>query len=148
MGHQTATGESGSSSGSTTESGCLTTSPLSLIRAVSPVHPEPVPTWASTWDAPRPSPRITPSTRAGCSCEASRAISIARSASSSSATTTMVSTMPMAGLPARVRALTNSAAMPAESVSLRASIMAGRLQERPSRASIFVAPSGPQPPEG
>ena len=45
-GHQIATGESGSSSGSTTDSGCLTTSPFSRISAVSPVQPSPVPTWA------------------------------------------------------------------------------------------------------
>ena len=51
VGHQIATGESGSSSGSTTDSACLTTSPLSRISAVSPVQPSPVPTWALTCGA-------------------------------------------------------------------------------------------------
>ena len=97
---------------------------------------------------PRPSPRITPSTRAGCSCEASRAISIAVSAWSSSATTTMVITMPIAGLPARIRARTNSAAMPGGVGVAECDHHQGLLQVRPSRASIFSADSGPQVPDG
>ena len=109
--HQMATGESGSSSGSTTESACLTTSPRSRISAVSPVQPARVPTWACTWEAPRASPRMTPSVRAGCSWAAIRAEVIASSAWSSSVTTMRVSTMPMAGLPALIRSLTNAEAI-------------------------------------
>src|SRR3954452_10598903 len=112
-GHQMATGESGSSSGSTTDSACLTTSPFSRISAVSPVQPPPVPTCALTCGAPRASPRITPSTRAGCSCDACLATAIASPAPSSSTTTTRVITMLIAGLPARTRDATNSAAIPA-----------------------------------
>src|SRR5680860_820499 len=123
-GHQTATGESGSRSGRTTESGCLTTSPLSRISAVSPPQPEPVPTCALTTAWPRASPRIMPSTRAGCSCEAVRAESMASWAWSSSTTMTSVITMPMAGEPAFLRARRNSAAIPAELVSV-SSIISG-----------------------
>ena len=118
VGHHATTGESGSSSGRTTDSGCRVTSPLRRISAVSPLQPAPMPTWASTLPRPRPSPMITPSTRAGCSWEASRATRIASSAWSSSTTTTNVITMPIAGLPARVRARTNSAAIAEEVVSL------------------------------
>src|SRR4051812_1154324 len=118
VGHQMATGESGSSRGSTTDSACLTTSPLSRIRAVSPLHPEPVPTWAFTTALPRASPRMTPSTRAGCSFEAARAEAIASSEVSSSTTMIRVITMPIAGEPALVRARTSSAAMPAALVSV------------------------------
>ena len=128
--HQIATGESGSRSGSTTESACLTTSPRSRIRAVSPVQPARVPTWAWTWEAPRASPRMTPSERAGCSWAAILAEVIAWSACSSSTTTIRVSTMPMAGLPALRRSLTNAEAI-ADAVVLvssiiRASSRAGR----------------------
>src|SRR6478735_9151491 len=111
QGHQIATGESGSSSGSTTDSACLTTSPRSRISAVSPDQPAPVPTWALICAAPRPSPRITPSTRAGCSWEAARAACMALSASSSSTTMINVITIPIAGEPARDRARVNSAAI-------------------------------------
>src|SRR3954471_15746367 len=123
-GHQTTTGESGSRSGRTTDSGCLVTSPVSRIRARSPEAPEPIPTLASTCEAPRRSPRTTPRIRAGCSCEAVRATAMASSASSLSATTTSVMIIPMAGLPERRRARTNSAAMALELVSVRSIISA------------------------
>src|SRR4051812_25691531 len=128
-GHHAATGESGSSRGSTTDSQCLTTSPLSRMSAVSPVQPPPVPTCALTCGAPRASPRITPSTRAGCSCDACLATAIASPAPSSSTTTTRVITMLIAGLPARTRDATNSAAIPAALVFI-SSITVG-----PSRSS-------------
>jgi hypothetical protein len=96
----------------------LTTSPRSRISAVSPVRPPPVPTWACTWDVPRRSPRITPSTRAGCSREAAFAAFMASSAFSSSTTTTSVRTMPMAGLPALMRSLTKAAAISEAVVSV------------------------------
>ena len=54
--------------------------------------------------------------------------------------------MPMAGLPAQWRAPTNSAAISPESVSVSCDHH-GRLQVRPSRASIFAADAGPQVPE-
>src|SRR3954447_16626161 len=117
-GHHAATGESGSSRGSTTDSQCLTTSPLRRMSAVSPVQPAPVPTCALTCGAPRASPRTTPSTRAGCSWDACRAAAIASGAWSSSTTMTSVITIPIAGLPARIRAATNSAAIPAAFVSI------------------------------
>ena len=136
----------------------MVTSPLSRMNAVSPVQPEPIPTCASTRDWPRPFPRITPSTRAGCSREAVRAAFMVSAASASSTTNTSVITMPMAGLPARRRALTNSEAIALEVVSV-SSIMPGsprgvgtagwghgRLQTRPSRASIRSAEAGPQVP--
>ena len=74
------------------------------------------------------------------------AASIASAASSSGATMISVITMPIAGLPARVRAWTNSAAIFDELVSV-SSIIQGLLQTRPSRASILSADSGPQVPD-
>ena len=128
-GHQTATGESGSSSGSTTEAGCLVTSPESRICARSPETPEPMPTWASTRGAPRRSPKTTLRMREGCSREADRATAIASSEVFSSATMTRVMTMPMAGLPDRRRARMNSAAISPEWVSV-SSIISGCLRSR------------------
>ena len=58
---------------------------------------------------------------------------------------TIVITMPIAGLPAFLRARTNSAAIAAALVSVSSII--GRLQTRPSRASIASADAGPQVPD-
>src|SRR4051794_9239844 len=122
-GHQTTTGESGSSRGSTTDSGCRVISPLSRISARSPDMPEPMPTSASTRAVPRPLSSTTPRRRAGCSRAAARATDIASEAASSATMNTSVITMPIAGLPARLRARRNSAAIPLELVSV-SSIMA------------------------
>ncbi len=141
-----ATGESGSSSGSTTDSACLTTSPLSRIRAVSPPQPSPVPTWALTCGlaaARRRGSRRAPGR--GARARPRWAACMASSASSSSTTMISVITMPMAGLPARVRARTNSAAI-SDDVGVRSSsimVMASSRCVRRGRASRRRTP-GPR----
>ena len=142
-GHQIATGESGSSSGSTTDSACLTTSPLSRIRAVSPVQPSPVPTWALTCggaagvaedhaEHPR---RVLVRGLAGDLHRLVGAVLVDDDDQGHHHAHRRA-----AG--ARVRALTNSAAIPAALVSVSSIMCArvhGRLQTRPSRASIASA---------
>ena len=71
---------------------------------------------------------------------------MASAASSSGATMISVITMPIAGLPARVRDWTNSAAIFGR-VGVGELDHQGLLQVRPSRASISSADSGPQVPE-
>ena len=161
-GHQITTGESGSSSGRTTDAGWSATAPRIRITTTSPGVPSPICTSASR-PACRPPLVTTSRIRDGCSRPAAMLASSASANSDSSQTTIRVSTMPSDGLPAVRRARSSSAEIWAELVSSSVMIMTvlaaragarcaradpchGRRQVKPSRASIASAPAGPQDP--
>ena len=142
-GHQITTGESGSSSGRTTEAGWSATAPRIRITTTSPGVPSPMCTSASR-PACRPPLVTTSRIRDGCSRPAAMLASSASANSDSSQTTIRVSTMPWAGLPAVRRARSSSAEILAELVSssVMITVLAARAGARFAHADRSWPPPG------
>ena len=143
LAHQMATGESGSSSGSTTDSAMLDDLAAQpdhgglagpAVRRCRPGRAR------GRRRGRRPGSPRAPAPGAPWRRPSGRPPSRRRRASSST-TTIRVSTMPIAGLPALIRSRTKAAAISEELVSV-SSIIQGRLQTRPSRAQHRVGRLG------